>query len=313
VGASSQAGDPAFLAPGLVAVVTDSTASIPADLADRAGVIVVPLRLLAGDLVADDGANGAAAAIETAAARGLRLTTARPAPAQFAAAYRRADNAGARAVVSVHVSGMLSGTVSSAALAAAAARIPVRVVDARTIGSGLGLVVLAAVAAASAGHDVEDVASAAGACVNQVGSFFAVDRPDALIAGGRVAAAGRADDHGAAAGAAEPRLVSRTVLRVDSGRIGMVDRVRTWSGAAALLARSASELAAGLPAATPADVLVEHVAAAGRADDLADRLIASLSPARRIRVSVVAASTAIRVHTGPAMLGVSVAPSPAVG
>ncbi len=186
-----------------VAVVTDSTASLP-DSGPAgagpagAGLTVVPLRLLAGALVADDGGPGVAAAIEGAAARGERLTTARPAPAQFAAAYRAAAEAGASAVLSVHVSGLLSGTVSSAALAAAAAPVPVRVLDARTIGSGLGLVVLAAVVAARAGHGLDAVSAAAGACAEQVGSFFAVDRPGALLAGGRLPlaqpAAGRLPD-----------------------------------------------------------------------------------------------------------------------
>ena len=294
----------------VVAVVTDSTASIPADEPASADVIVVPLRLLAGDLAADDGASGAAIAMETAASRGVRLTTARPAPAQFAAAYRRAGEAGAQAVVSVHLSGLLSGTVSSAALAAAAAPIPVRVIDARTIGSGLGLVVLAAATAARAGYGLDAVAAAATACAHQVGSFFAVDRPNALLAGGR-AAAGHEDAPRAAARELEPKLVSRTVLQLESGRIGTVDRVRTWAGAAAVLARSAAELAASLPAGATADIVIEHVAAAGRARALAERLNAGLPQARQ--VSVVAASTAIRVHTGPMMLGVSVAPSPAVG
>jgi DegV family protein with EDD domain len=294
-----------------VTVVTDSTASIPADEHASASVIVVPLRLIAGDLVADDRAPGAAAAIETAASRGERLTTARPAPAQFAAAYRRAAEAGARAVVSVHVSGLLSGTVSSAALAAAAQSIPVRVIDARTIGSGLGLVVLAAATAARAGHGLDAVAAAATACAHQVGSFFAVDRPDALLAGGRAPTAGHEDAGRYEPRELAPRLVSRTVLQLDSGRIGTVDRVRTWAGAAAVLARSAAELAAGLPAGATADVVVEHIAAAGRARALAGRLEAGLAQARR--VSVVTASSAIRVHTWPMMLGVSVAPSAAVG
>jgi DegV family protein with EDD domain len=273
--------------------------------------MVVPLRLLAGDLAADDGAPGAAIAMETAASRGVRLTTARPAPAQFATAYRRAGESGARAVVSVHLSGLLSGTVSSAALAAAAAPIPVRVIDARTIGSGLGLVVLAAATAARAGYGLDAVAATAIACAHQVGSFFAVDRPDALLAGGRAAAAGHEDVSRAAARELEPRLVSRTVLQLESGRIGTVDRVRTWASAAAVLARFAAELAAGLPAGATADIVIEHVAAAGQARALAERLNAGLPQARQ--VSVVAASTAIRVHTGSMMLGVSVAPSPVVG
>src|SRR5262245_48859092 len=295
----------------LVAVVTDSTASIPADEPASAGVTVVPLRLLAGDLVADDGAPGAATAIETAASRGTRLTTARPAPAKFAAAYRRAGEAGAPAVVSVHLSGSLSGTVSSAALAAAEALIPVRVIDARIIGSGLALVVLAAATAARAGHGLDAVAAAATACAHQVRSFFAVDRPDALLAGGRAVTARHEDVRRHEATEPALRLVSRTVLELEAGRIGMVDRVRTWAGAAALLARSAAELAAGQPPGATADIVVEHVAAAERAHALADRLNAGLPQARQ--VSVVTAGTAIRVHTGPMMLGVSVAPSPAVG
>lgn len=311
--ADSPAGDSWWPAPGLVTVVTDSAASLPVGEPASATVIVVPLRLLAGDMVADDGAPGAAAEIEAAAARGEQLTTARPAPAQFAAAYRRASEAGARAVLSVHLSGLLSGTVSSAALAAAEAPIPVRVLDARAIGSGLGLVVLSAAAAALAGHGLDAVESAADACANQVGSFFAVDRPDALVAGGRAAGVevGRSDAQLDGAGWPAARLVARTVLHVSSGRIEIVDRVRTWAGAAALLARSAGDLVAGLPEGTSADVVVEHIAAGGRAEALAAHLSAGLPFVRRM--SVVTASTAIGVHTGPMMLGVSVAPSRAVG
>src|SRR5689334_15132108 len=73
--ASSQTGDWAFPVPGLVAVVTDSTASLAADEPGVPGAIVVPQRLLAGDFAADDGVLGAAADIEAAAARGVRLTT----------------------------------------------------------------------------------------------------------------------------------------------------------------------------------------------------------------------------------------------
>jgi fatty acid kinase fatty acid binding subunit len=302
-----------------VAVVTDSTASMPdcamdsagADSAGPAGagLTIVPLRLLAGALVVADGGPGAADAIETAAAHGERLTTARPAPAQFAAAYRAAAEAGARAVLSVHVSGLLSGTVSSAALAAAEAPVPVRVLDARTIGSGLGLVVLAAVAAAQAGQDLDAVAAAAGACAEQVGSFFAVDRPDALLAGGRMPAAELAVVTAAGSGDETPRLVSRTVLRITSGRIATVGRVRTWVSAARLLVSTAAEFAAVLPSAPV--VVVDHVAAAGRAGPLAARLAAEIPLAGS--VPVVTSGTAIRIHTGPGMLGVSVGPVPAVG
>jgi DegV family protein with EDD domain len=164
-------------ASGLVAVVTDSTASLPPIDPWPTRVIVVPLRLLAGELLTDDGAAGAAGAIEAAAARGERLTTARPVPARFTAAYQAAADVGATAILSVHVSGSLSGTISSAALAAAGAPVPVLVLDSRTIGSGLGLVVLAAAAAARAGLGLDAVAAAARRCAEQTGSLVAVDVP----------------------------------------------------------------------------------------------------------------------------------------
>jgi len=136
------AGQPAT---GSVAVVTDSTASLPAAEANR-----------------------------------------------FAAAYRAAADAGAGAVLSVHLSRQLSGTVSSAELAAATSPIPVRVVDAQTIGMGLGLAVLAAAAAAGAGQGADAAAATTMLYAEQIGSFFALDASDALLASGRKAVRARA-------------------------------------------------------------------------------------------------------------------------
>src|SRR5258708_6233650 len=169
-----------------VAVVTDSSATLPDEMYCAAPVTIVPLRVLAGDQMADDDDPELAAVLEAAAERDERLSTARPAPDRFAAAYRAAAAEGAAAVLSVHLSGLLSGTVSAAALAAASAPIPVRVLDGRGIGTGLGLVVLAATAAARAGYGLDDVAAMAIRRAEGVASYFAVDQPDALLAGGRM-------------------------------------------------------------------------------------------------------------------------------
>ena len=175
-------------APARVAVVTDSSASLPpASLP----VVVVPLRVLAGGAVADDAAGPLPAAIAAELARGERLSTARPAPGRFAAAYAAAAAAGAPAVVSVHLSGELSGTLGSARLAAAAAPVPVHVVDSRTIGAGLGLVVAAAARAAAAGRPAEQVVQAARDQAARLGSFFALDSQDHLRAGGRLSGGSR--------------------------------------------------------------------------------------------------------------------------
>src|ERR1019366_4208982 len=137
---------------GRVAVVTDCTACLPAELAPQLGVTVVPLRIVAGGLAADDGPGVLDGPLGGELRRGQRLSTARPGPAKFAAAYAAAAGSGAAAVVSVHLSGQLSGTVRSARLAAAGAALPVHVVDSLSIGMGLGFGVLAAARAAPDGE-----------------------------------------------------------------------------------------------------------------------------------------------------------------
>jgi DegV family protein with EDD domain len=301
----SRSEPPARAAAGRVAVVTDSSASLPRDLDRGSAVTIVPLRVLAGDLMADDDDAGLPAALAAAAERDERPSTARPAPARFSAAYRAAADAGAGSVLSVHISGRLSGTVSSAALAAASSPVPVRVVDGRGIGTGLGLVVLAALAAARTGARLDQVAATAAGRAQNVGSYFAVDDPGALLAGGRLV---RESSSAAERGA--ERLVSRTVLRVRSGRVGIVERVRTKAAAGDLLVRLAADLAISAAASQRAgcvvDVAVEHTSAPRRAAELADRLAAAIPHVGRLYVTE--SSPAIRVHTGLGMVGVSVAP-----
>src|SRR6266704_3563404 len=103
-------------------------------------------------------------------------------------------------------------------------------------------------------------------------------------------------------------LVAVVPLRLlAGGQVVPVERVRTRAAAAGRL----TELAAGFSGGQPVDVAVEHIAAAGQAADLAGRL-AKVIPQVRRRYQV-AAGLAIRAHTGPWMLAVTVAPQPAVG
>jgi len=313
---------------GLVAIVTDSTASLPnrpADEHDTSLLAVVPLRLLAGGLVADDGGEEAAA-VEAAVASGERLTTARPTPERFAAAYRAAADAGASAVVSVHLPGTLSGTIASAELAATGSAVPVHVVDARTIGTGLGLIVLDAARQACAGLEADEIAARAGRYAERLGSFFALADQDALLAGGRLMPSGLLPGGGLVPGGgsvpsgrhlpgggphgarpAGERLTYRPILRIRHGQIVPVERVRTMAAAADRLA----ELAASFAGNVAVDLAVEHTGAASRAAELAERLTAVIPQVRRSYM--VRSGTAIMAHVGGGMLGLTVAPHQADG
>ncbi len=275
-----------------IAVVTDSTAGLTSALTSRYGIRVVPLRIVAGGLTADDGPGALPDAIEAEFRHGARLSTASPGPQRFAAAYTAAA-AGAEGIVSVHLSGSLSGTVNSAVLAAAGAAVPVRVIDSRSLGMGLGIAVLDAAEAAAAGQALEDVAAAASRRSARLRSFLVLDSLDHLRSGGRLDPA----HPGAGSG-----LTSRPVLHVAGGRIEVLERVRTPSAALRRLEELAAEAAAG----QPVDLAVQHLGRAQDAAALAARL-EQLIPGARHRY-LAEAGTVILAHTGPGMLGVVVAP-----
>ena len=280
-------------APAPVAVVTDSSAAAtwPAGLP----VVVVPLRVLAGGAVADDTAGPLPAPIAAELARGERLSTARPAPERFAAAYAAAAAAGAPAVVSVHLSAELSGTLGSARLAAARAPIPVHVVDSATIGAGLGLVVAAAARAAAAGQPAGQVVQVAADRAARLGSFIALDSHEQLRAGGRLSG-------GTGRGTTAAMLRSRPLLTISGGRVVILERVRTLAAVHDRLVQLASVHAAG----RRSELAVQHIADPSGAEAVSRALAAAIPAAGPITVTE--AGAAILAHTGPGLLAVVVAP-----
>src|SRR5687767_12284650 len=102
-----------------IAIVTDSTAYLPVALAAQYGIAVVPLDVVVGGTVGREGIDVTPGEVATALReRRISVTTSRPAPAEFAVAYRAALDAGADAVLSIHLSAELSGTYQAARLAA---------------------------------------------------------------------------------------------------------------------------------------------------------------------------------------------------
>src|ERR671917_172797 len=141
-----------------VAVVTDSTAYLPAELDGRYELTVVPLTVV---INGDSGLEGKEVTPSDVAraltVRRAQISTSRPAPAQFVAAYRELLDAGADGIVSVHLSSRLSGTHDAARLAAEEIGPQVEVVDSGTTGMGLGFVALAATTVAANGASLDKV------------------------------------------------------------------------------------------------------------------------------------------------------------
>jgi fatty acid-binding protein DegV len=207
-----------------VAVVTDSTAALPAGAAERWGVAVVPLDVVVDGQRFTEGVSLTPAALVEALRRGAKVSTSQPAPEAFERAYARAAAAGAEAVVSVHLSGELSGTVAAAHSAAERAPLPVHVVDSRTAAMALGSAALAAAwTAAGVPADERLVVPPPAAAARPT-------PPGRGRAAGRGATPGASrDEDEAAAGDLEPAGRRGVLDRADhaddlSGRHGLLDR-----------------------------------------------------------------------------------------
>ncbi|MFB7616737.1 DegV family protein [Kitasatospora sp. NPDC056181] len=279
--------------PADLALVTDSTAYLPQEAVDRYGISVVPLSVAVGDTALAEGVEISPKDVAEALRGKQRVTTSRPSPETFAAAYRAAVEAGARGIVSVHISGELSGTVEAARLAAAEAAVPVRVVDSRLVGMALGYGVLAAAEAIADGRELAEVAEAVTRRTAQTSGFFYVDTLEYLRRGGRI---------GAARALLGSALAVKPLLHLDGGRIEPLEKVRTASRAIARLEEVAVEQAGE----REVDIAVHHLAAEDRAEPLAERLRGRVPGLRELYVGEVGA--VIGAHAGPGLLAVVVSP-----
>ena len=279
---------------GGIAIVTDSTADLPSDLAEVLGLRVVPMSVTFGD---DTFISRITISDEEFYARLRREealpTTSQPAPAWFEEAYGDALDAGEDEIVSLHVSAELSGTCDLARRIGAEAGLPVHVVDSRQVGGGLALQVLAAHRTAADGGGAEDVIAAAEAVRDRTASFSVVDTLDYLKKGGRLTGAQ------ALVGSV---LRVKPVLHVVDGRVEVRERTRTWSRALDRLAALVAEHVDG----EPAHVVVTHALAADRARQLWERLDGQVDVAERLEAVI---GPVVGTHTGPGALSVAVAPA----
>lgn len=173
-----------------VAVVTDSAAAPPhgwlEDWEGSGGFALVDMPVLIGGQLHTEDEADRLSSLVVALAEGRPVTTSRPAPGRLRAAYRSFEEAGFEAVVSVHLSGELSGTVGAARIARQDIGIPVRIVDTRSAGLAQGLGVRAALGAAASGAGIEDVARAATEAAERAQVLIQVRSLDTLRRGGRV-------------------------------------------------------------------------------------------------------------------------------
>ncbi len=280
-----------------VALVTDSTSTISVETAARRGIVVVPLQVVIGGTSYEESGDGAVTTemLGTALKEWTPISTSRPNPEMILERYEKLAAEGADEIVSVHISAELSGTFESAQLAARRSPVPVTLVDSRQVGMATGFAVLAAADAIAEGADAATAGAAARRRAANTTSLFYVDTLEYLRRGGRV---------GAAAALLGSALAVKPILRVDNGRVGPFEKVRTAAKALSRL----EELAVEAAGDAEVDVAVAHLASPERAAQLAEHLSSRLeSGLGKREVSLGEIGAVLGAHVGPGMVAVVVA------
>jgi DegV family protein with EDD domain len=272
-----------------VSIVTDSSADLPADEVERLGVEVVPLSIRFG---ADEYTDGVDLSVEQFYAKLASSPdlpeTAAPAPGAFEAAFRRRAAAGADAVVCINLSSGLSATIQSAQNAAKVleGELDVRVVDSRSITSGLGTQVRLAAEAAAGGAGADEVVALVEGLATRTRVFGVLDTLDNLKKGGRI---------GGAQALLGSLLSIKPLLDLSSGEVAEAGRTRTR--------RKGLEWLRDKVFAAPA---VEHLCVThGMAPDVDTmvELLAARYPAEQLRITVIGPT--IGTHAGPRVMGLT--------
>ncbi|WP_438388147.1 DegV family protein [Actinopolyspora saharensis] len=281
-----------------VSVVTDSTAYIPPERAGSHGLRVVPLHVRLDEADSRPETVFTPEELTAALESGRRVTTSGATVPEFVRVYRDALSAGADGVLSIHLSGELSGTCDAARVAAREVDPDrIRVFDSRSAAMGLGFAALAAAARAARGASLPEVAAAAERTARRATVLFSVQTMEYLRRGGRI---------GVGAALLGTALAVKPLLRVRAGLIEATEKVRTTGRALSRL----EELAVGaLPdpvGSEPVALAVHHLAAPRRAEALARSVLARLPACSDCVISEIGPT--VGAHVGPGAVGVVVLP-----
>ena len=270
-----------------VAVVTDTTHYLPRELVEANDIREVSLYVNWPDAQVRESEIGTFDAFY-GRLRGARElpTTSQPSVGDFLAVYEPLLDEG-KDVISIHLSGGISGTVESARQAAE--QCPpgrVQVLDSSTACGGLGLMALAAAKGARDGIGIEACLAAARQARERLTLWFAIDTLEYLVRGGRI---------GRAQGMVGSALKIKPILSVESD-ITPVERVRTSARAFARMA----EMLRTLQADGVDGWVVQHIQAHDEAARLTDvgREIFGTEP-----VFVSEIGPVIGAHVGPGLIG----------
>lgn len=273
-----------------IRVVTDSSSDMPRNIAEQYGISVIPQKIIFGteelrggiDITGDE-------FYQRVSSSPTLPTTSQASPGEFRELY---ESVGAYSdgIVSVHVSGALSGTVNSAQSGAGEAQIncPVEVVDSMQAGMGTGLVAIAAAKAALDGGNLQQVKEAAEDAASRCETYVLLDTLEYLQKGGRI---GKARAMLATLLSIKPMIILR------EGIVDELGKERSHRKGMARLRRVTEDFA-------PLDELsVNYTTTPDEARAFADQLSSLLPGGKQPIVAQI--GPAVGTYTGPSAIGIS--------
>ncbi|MCJ7624908.1 MAG: DegV family protein [Anaerolineaceae bacterium] len=274
-----------------IAVVTDSSAYMPASSLEGLNVSVIPLWLNWDGEQFLDGVDIDPPTFYSRLKKSKTLpTSSQPSVKEFEDFFRKVAEK-SDAIVSVLASSKISGTVASAMAAQKnLSEKTIRVVDSLAASMGMGFIVLAAARAASDGKTVEQVVEAAEKMRQKVHFLFVVDTLEYLHRGGRIGGAKRL--FGTA-------LQIKPLLEFADGLIQPLSQARTKRKALELMYKIAKQRLAGKQMAEAAIVDIDSIE---EGDAVADKIKEQFNPPILHRSGV---SPVVGTHVGPGAIGLA--------
>jgi DegV family protein with EDD domain len=171
-----------------VKIVTDSTADLPPGVAEELGITVVPLYVRFGDKLYRDRVDISEDEFYDRLVHDpVHPGTSQPTPQDFAAVYKElAKNADG--ILSIHISGKLSGTCHSAlgAKQLIEGSCPIEVIDSQWTSIALGLIAIKLAEGAKAGKGLPELAAEANTLIRDMHYLGFFDTLKYLQLGGRI-------------------------------------------------------------------------------------------------------------------------------
>src|SRR6478736_8635789 len=216
--------------------------------------------------------------------------TAASSPGEFKEAYEGAFEAGAEAIVSVHVAGLLSGTIKSAQIARD--MMPdreIHVVDSLGASMAEGILAGMAVELAAEGRSAAEIAEILEARAPDMRMYVAVETLEYLKKGGRISGAQ----------AAIGTLLSvKPIIAVTHGVVETADRVRTRS--------KARERVMDLICERPIERMAILHTVAPDVEMFRDEVIERVPGLKREDVPIGLCGASVGPHLGPGCVGAAV-------